>query len=118
MKINHDRKIWIADFGGDCCAIGFMVTQGSIGRPYAFVPNNDPLSNRASYELAQQLAGGEIDPGDCWQCIDLRCYGLPDSNAPMPGFIYGIGHHEILNDNIEKIETCSNFIDPYCKFRK
>jgi len=118
-RVIYKRIIWKADLAGDKCFLGFLITEKTIDRPVAFVPfengGTDEQENDA-YTIALDIASGRVDPGDCWQCIGLECYGRPDSNMEMPAFVYRFGLWEMTRDG-KNGSDYPLYSRPYCRFR-
>lgn len=120
VKNSSRYRMWIADFGGDGCEIGYLVTTHDPNRPIAFFPFEESLSpewKSMMFQDAERVAGGEVSLGDLPRCVPLEAYGRPDSNWPMPGFVFRLGLREIGNGGGENTSK-TVFPLPYCRFRE
>jgi hypothetical protein len=104
--------------------VGFLVTEpGNLDRPVAMVLNVEgfepdsgqhPQSTGEMWRLAAEVS---IDHAliSARPVVDLRQYGKPNSESPMPGWIYGLECREIDDDlrpNGAPLQPA-----PFCRFR-
>jgi hypothetical protein len=89
------NRIWVCDFGGDNCEVGYMVTAEDPNRPIAFFDFEESLSTdmmEIALQDAIRIADGDIAPGDCHRCVPLIDYGFRQFATPTLNAFARSGH--------------------------
>jgi hypothetical protein len=88
----HSESLWVAiSWHAPHVPVGYIVTQrGDISRPIAFLLGCTKTTWSAARKIdADHAAAPSI--AQPW-CIDLQPYGKPESESPMPGFVYAYNY--------------------------